>query len=228
MRSDAFTLIEVMLAIAIAAMIGAMIYGGFAQTALNRSRIEDDLNRNRAIHLTMEKISRELSMAFVSTHVNPGLALQSVRTAFVGKDHGAEDRIDFTSFSHRRLYRDAHESDQNELSYFVTRHPDDPSMKVLARREQNRIDDDPQRGGKVQILLEDIQSFDVEYYDSVSSQWQKTWDTTQALGQSNRLPLQVKISIKIKDPRRKNEEQTFSTRATLPMTYALNHANYNP
>ena len=224
MKSAAFTLIEIMLAIAISAIVGSLIYGGFAQTALNRSRIEADLNHNRAVHLTLEKISRELSMAFVSTHVNPGIALQTVRTAFVGKD----DRIDFTSFSHRRLYRDAHESDQNELSYFVASHPDDSSIKVLARREQNRIDDDPQRGGKVQILLEGIESFEFEFFNPDTSQWQESWDTTQSTGQPNRLPSQVKIAITLKDPHRGNVEQTFTTRATIPITYALNHASYNP
>ena len=227
MTRRGFTLIEVMLAIAITAMIGTLIYGGFAQTALNRSRIEADLIHHRSVQLTLEKMARELSMAYVSTHVNPGTALQTMRTAFIGQDSGDEDRIDFTSFSHRRLYKDTHESDQNEISYFVARHPEEPATRVLARREQKRIDDDPQRGGKVQILLEGIEELDIEYLDPLSAEWVKSWDTTQAVGQANRLPSQVKITIKVTDPQR-NIEQVFSTRAALPMTYALNHANYNP
>ena len=156
-----FTLLEVILAVTVLALIGTMIYGGFSQTALNKARIEKDVDESRVVHMALARMTRELQMAFVSTHVNPSLDLRPSNTAFIGKDNGRDDRIDFTSFSHRRLYRNAPESDQNEISYFVTEHPDDPDVKVLARREQNRIDDDPRRGGKSQILVENIEEFNV-------------------------------------------------------------------
>jgi general secretion pathway protein J len=223
-----FTLLEVILAISILALVGTMIYGGFSQTALNKARIEEDVDHSRVVHMALERMTRELAMAFVSTHVNPSLDLRFQITAFIGKDNGREDRIDFTSFSHRRLYRNAKESDQNEISYFVTEHPDDPSINVLARREQNRIDDDPRRGGKSQILLENVEEFNLEYFDPLLSDWVQSWDTINTLGQPNRLPTQVRIRLAVKDPRRRGQTVAFGTRVALPMTYALNHANYNP
>jgi general secretion pathway protein J len=223
-----FTLLEIMLAVAVLSLVGTMIYSGFAQTALNKARIEQDVDHSRVIHMTLERMARELTMAFVSTHVNPSLDLRVVDTAFIGKDNGKDDRIDFTSFSHRRLYRNARESDQNEISYFVTEHPDDPGVLVLARREQNRIDEDPRRGGKSQILVENIEEFNVEYFDPLLSDWVQTWNTEDMLAQPNRLPTQVRIRLSVKDPRHRGETQTFGTRVTIPLTYALNHANYNP
>ncbi len=223
-----FTLLEVILAVTVLALIGTMIYGGFSQTALNKARIEKDVDESRVVHMALARMTRELQMAFVSTHVNPSLDLRPSNTAFIGKDNGRDDRIDFTSFSHRRLYRNAPESDQNEISYFVTEHPDDPDVKVLARREQNRIDDDPRRGGKSQILVENIEEFNVEYYDPLLTEWVQTWDTVNTLGQPNRLPTQVRIRLAIQDPRRSSKSRVFGTRVSLPMTYALNHANYNP
>jgi general secretion pathway protein J len=223
-----FTLLEVLLAVTILALVGTMVYGGFSQTALNKARVEEDVDHSRVVHMTLERIARELTMAYVSTHVNPSLDLRVVQTAFIGKDNGEDDRIDFTSFSHRRLYRNARESDQNEISYFVTENPEDPSTRVLARREQNRVDEDPRRGGKSQILLEDVEEFNVEYFDPLLSDWVQTWSTIDALAQPNRLPTQVRIRLTVKDPRRPNETQTFGTRVTIPITYALNHANYNP
>lgn len=221
-----FTLVELLLAIAITAMVATLIYGGYAQTALNKTRVEQDLDHQRIIQLALDKMAADLSMAFVSTHVNPSLALQSMRTTFVGEDHGREDRVNFTSFSHRRLYRNAQESDQNELSYFVTNHPDEPGVRVLARREQNRIDDDPERGGKVQILVENVEAFELEYFDPLISEWVKSWDAVEPIGQPNRLPMQVKILLTVPDPRDPNRSQTYGTRATLPMNYALNHASF--
>jgi general secretion pathway protein J len=223
-----FTLIEIMLAISVLALVGTMIYGGFSQTALNKARIEQDVNQSRIIHMALERMARELTMAFVSTHVNPSLDLRVVDTAFIGSDNGSDDRIDFTSFSHRRLYRNARESDQNEISYFITEHPDEPGVQVLARREQNRIDDDPRRGGKSQILVENVKEFNLEYFDPLLTDWVETWDTEDVLAQPNRLPTQVRIRLSVEDPRRRGKTHTFGTRVTIPLTYALNHANYNP
>ncbi|MGB3051713.1 MAG: type II secretion system protein GspJ [Polyangiales bacterium] len=228
MKKSGFTLLEVILAVTVLALVATMIYGGFAQTALNKARVEGDVDHSRVVHMALGRMARELTMAFVSTHTNPSLDLRVVETAFIGTDHGKEDRIDFTSFSHRRLYRNARESDQNELSYFVTEDPDDPDVQVLARREQNRIDDDPRRGGKSQILVENVEEFNVEYYDPLLSEWVQTWDTEDVLAQPNRLPTQVRIRLAVKHPSRRGETQAFGTRVTIPLNYALNHANYNP
>ena len=223
-----FTLLEVILAVTVLALIGTMIYGGFSQTALNKARIQRDVDHSRGVHMALERIARELTMAFVSTHVNPSPELRPVKTAFVGSDNGRDDRIDFTSFSHRRLYRNARESDQNEISYFVTEHPDDPDSRVLARREQNRIDEDPRKGGKSQILLQDVEEFNLEYFDPLLSDWVQSWNTDDVLAQPNRLPSQVRIRLTVSDPRGRDKTKTFGTRVTIPITYALNHANYNP
>lgn len=223
-----FTLLEIILAVTILALIGTMIYSGFAQTSLNKARVEEDVDHSRVVHMALERMAHELTMAFVSTHVNPSPDLRVVQTGFIGKDHGSDDRIDFTSFSHRRLYRNAKESDQNEISYFVTEDPDDPKEHVLARREQNRIDQDPRKGGKSQILVPNVTEFNVEYFDPLISEWVQTWDSQNMLAQPNRLPTQVRIRLSVEDPRRPGQIETFGTRVTLPMTYALNHANYNP
>lgn len=223
-----FTLLEIILAVAILSLVGTLIYGGFAQTALNKARVESDVDHYRTVHMALERMVRELSMAFVSTHVNPSLDLRTVTTAFVGTDRGQEDRIDFTSFSHRRLYRNARESDQNEISYFVTEDPDDPDVRVLARRQENRIDEDPQRGGKAQILVSGVEEFNVEYFDPQLSEWVSNWATDDRFAQPNRMPAQVRIRITVEDPYRPGRKQTFGTRASIPINYALNHANYNP
>src|SRR4029079_11078294 len=105
------------------------------------------------------------------------------------------DRLDFCSFSHRRLGGNVHESDQNELSYFASRDPDRPGKIDLARREQKEIDLDPQHGGIVAVAAEDIAAFDVTYLEPLTGQWITAWDTTQATMQPNRLPMQVKITL---------------------------------
>ncbi|HLU47528.1 MAG TPA: type II secretion system protein GspJ, partial [Planctomycetota bacterium] len=192
-RRAGVTLIEVMIAITIFGIVGSLVYSTFIQTARQKTRIEETLDRHHVIEAALERMARELSMAFVSTQVNPQGSLQVTSTAFIGTDRGRRDRIDFTSFSHQRLFRDARESDQNEISYFLASDPNDPGGTVLARREQNRIDEDPTRGGIVQVLIEGVDEFELEYLDPTTQLWITRWDSTSAAGQLHRLPTQMKI-----------------------------------
>ena len=219
------TLIEVMVAMTMFAAVGALVYGGFAQTSKHKKLLEKQLDRYHEVAMALERMTREVSMAYVSMHVNQSASLQSTRTAFVGKDSGFGDRVDFTSLSHTRLYRDAKESDQNEISYFVTDSADGDT-KVLARRMQPRVDDKPQEGGRVEVLLEDVLEFDVEYLDPQTNEWVKSWDTTSGTGQANRLPAQVKLLVTVPGIAKENQREVFGTRAILPLRWALNHAAY--
>jgi general secretion pathway protein J len=222
------TLIEAMVAITILAVITTIVYGGFAQTMRNKTRVEAQSDRAHVIRVAMERMVRELSMAFVSVHVNPNPSLRGSLTAFHGYREGRASRIDFTSFSHRRLYRDSHESDQNELSYFVARHPEHRDQRVLARREQRRIDTEPDRGGEVTILVEDVREFQLEYLDGLTLDWVDSWDAAPDGTQANRLPIQVRVRLVVPGLNNPRNEETYTTRAVIPITWAINHAVYNP
>ncbi|MDD9945454.1 MAG: prepilin-type N-terminal cleavage/methylation domain-containing protein [Myxococcales bacterium] len=225
-RQAGVTLIEVLVAMSIMAVLMTLMYSGFTQTANNKRRVEARLNRNHEIRMGLERMARELSMAYVSAQLNPNPALRPVITAFVGKPEGSGSRLDFTSFSHQRLYRDAHESDQNELSYYVTEDPEDGDYDVLVRRAQRRVDDKPQEGGTIQVMVEDVVSVEFSYLDPFTKEWTDTWDTTQAAMHPNRLPSQVKILLTVPNLRGRGPDQTFGTRVSLPITFAVNHAIY--
>ncbi|MDB4990265.1 MAG: ral secretion pathway protein [Myxococcaceae bacterium] len=219
------TLIEVMVAMAMFALVGALVYSGFSQTARAKTTLEKQLDRYHELRMAMERMVRELSMAYATTHLNLSPSLQGLRTTFIGKGSGMGDRIDFTSVSHTRVYRDAKESDQNELSYFMTDSLDGKT-KVLARRMQPRIDNKPQEGGRVEVLLSDVLEFELHYLDSASWEWVKDWDAVAGVGQTNRLPSQVKIKLTIPAIANPEKKETYITRAVLPMNWAFNHANY--
>lgn len=227
-RQSGVTLIEMMVAMTILAIVATLMYTGFSQTSRNKKRVEAELDRAHEVRMGVERIARELSMAFVSAQSNPDQSLQVVKTAFLAKEAGGGSKIDFTSFSHKRLYRDAHESDQNEIGYFIAHDPEDSSIKVLARREQNRIDDDPEKGGRTQILIRDITGFELAFLEPLTGEWVTTWDSTQAAMQLNRLPQQVRIKVTIPggNSTSSRDDLVFMTRTELMMPYALNHAVY--
>ncbi|MCB9667487.1 MAG: prepilin-type N-terminal cleavage/methylation domain-containing protein [Myxococcales bacterium] len=229
-RQFGMTLIEVLVAIAVLGLVTMMIWAGFSQTSRNKRRTENTAETYHVLSLALERMVRDLSTAFVSAHTNPSPSLQKVQTAFIGTDDGDFDRIDMSSFSHQRLYQNAHESDAEEVSYFVTDDPRRPRGKVLARRQARRVDEHPKSGGQAMVLVDRVLGFELEYLDSNTNEWTRTWDTRQANGQPNRLPSQVKIILTVNVAEDNEPERTLrlATRATLPLRFALNHAAYNP
>ena len=144
-------------------------------------------------------------------------------TIFYGSNGTPADRVDFTSFSHRRLDRDSHESNQNEISYFGSPDPNSPGKVDLARREASIIDLEPKKGGEVNVMVEDIESFELKYLDSTTGLWTETWDSSQATGQLNRLPFEVKISLSLKGGA-DGKPVNFVTKVTIPMQTPLSFA----
>lgn len=189
-----FTLLEVMVAIGIVAMLGVLIYGAFIGMSRSRRNMEDVGNRYQQGRQAVDRMARELSSAFISGH-QPFQQLQYVReTMFVGTDNRPADRVDFTSFSYMRLKADSHESDQCELSFFASTDPETGNLD-LVRRVDKYIDDDPAHGGIVQVLAENIESFDIKYFDPLTSEWIDSWDSIQPAAQIGRLPGAVWITL---------------------------------
>jgi len=216
------TLLEVMVAVAILAMVAVLTYGAFdglSRGKKNLGRINDRYHQGRA---ALARMNQELTSAFLSMH--QPLNEQQIRrlTIFAGSNSSPADRIDFTSFSHRRLVKDAHESDQNEISYFGSPDPNVSGKIDLARRESSMIDLEPKRGGEVNVLVEDIDLFDVRYLDASTGMWTDTWDTSQATGQPGRLPFQIKITLALKNGDAK--PVVFTTKIAMSMLAPLSFA----
>ncbi len=214
-RSRGMTLIEVMVSLAILAMISLLIYGAFDSLSMGKKGEAMKTDRARQGRGAILRMTRELSAAFLSMHAPQNPSLITRTTAMVGVNSTPFDRVDFTSFAHRRVDRDAKESDQAEVGYFASKDPDADKYD-LVRREQTPIDFDPKKGGVVNVLAENIESFDIRFLDPRTAQWLEYWDTTQVSGQLNRLPLEIKITLVLANCPL-GVEKTFTTKFMLPM-----------
>lgn len=188
------TLLEVMVSIGILAVIASLIYGAFDGMRRSREGITRTGDRFHEGRGALTRMSRELSSAFISLHRPDNIGLITRQTLFIGTTRSPVDRVDFTSFSHRRTGKGSHESDQNELSYFGSRDPETGAIDLVRRMSPN-IDEDARRGGVVQVLAHDVASVDFAYLDGPADSWSEDWDSTQAAGQAERLPTQVRITI---------------------------------
>lgn len=194
-RRLGFTLIEVLISIAILAAITSLLFGAFSALKRSKDGLSRVQDRQREARLAMARITRELQSAYLSAHMPLNQALLVQKTIFKGERGTPADRVDFTAFANKRLDKNSHVSDQCELSYFGSPNPDGSGTTDLVRRIDTEIDLEPTKGGKIEVLATDIDLFDLQYLDAQTGQWQETWDTTQTTGQPDRLPLQVRVIL---------------------------------
>ena len=225
-----FTLVELLVAIVILSAISLLIYNAFASMKRSREGLERVQDRYREGRLALTRMTRELQSAYISLQapILPSLLVQ--KTAFIATTGTPADRLDFDSFSNRRIDRNSHVSDQCELSYFGSSDPDRSGVTDLVRRVSTTLDLDPKKGGRVEVLATDIDLFKLQYLDPVTNSWLDTWDTTQSVtGQPARLPVQVKIVLVLNGGARQGYDRgqgtiRLVTKVDLPIENGLNFA----
>jgi general secretion pathway protein J len=212
-----FTLIELMIAVAITAVLAAMVSGAFSRIAKDREVVEGQDERYASARRALTRMARELSAAFVSDHYDKG-RYREPPTLFRGRDQ----EILFTSMSHQRLYQDVKESDQSVLEYALDRDPDHQGEDALFRREKVRIDDDPDHGGRRDVVIDRVTSFRLLYWDRQRKDWVKEWSTRSVEHQNasqNVLPTRVRVELELKLPDGRTEK--LSTEARIALTKQL-------
>jgi general secretion pathway protein J len=209
------TLIEILIAMAIFALLGTVVYGSLSGSMIAQQNVEAVQARTREVRVSLLRMTRELQSAFIVKNANQ-ITVEPLRsqTLFSSKRDGSFSRLDFTSFSHQRTQQDINESDQTEISYLVRKAKDADGMQ-LVRRESKRIDSKPDKGGVYTPVVNDVTEFKVEFYDFEKEEWIDEWDTSNATAQLDRLPPFVRVKLVIKEG---EQEKPFSTIIKLPLT----------
>ncbi|MEM9693982.1 MAG: type II secretion system protein GspJ [Myxococcota bacterium] len=216
MKRRGFTLLEVLVSVAVISLIAMLIYGSFTGMAKARTNMSVVSDRHQQGRQALSRMAREVAAAYMSAHVtlsssNTGALRQ---TGFIG----STDRMNFTAFANRRFRANDAVSDQAEFSYFLSDSPN--GGKDLVRRVDTTIDEDLSRGGLIQVLVENVISVQFSYLDPSLNEWQDTWDSTQAAAQLNRLPSQVWIRVEVAGGLR-DVPILFSTKATVHVQYPI-------
>lgn len=212
-RARGFSLVEVLVAVAITAFMAGMALGAFRQVdrAAEISRAQGD--RYAGARLALTRLARELTMAFVSDHYDRE-RLRERPTLFVGR----EDELLFTTFAHDRLVKDARESDQAVVEYTLESDPENPGSEALFRRSRARIDEDADRGGRKDVVAEHVTSFRLQYWDEKRKDWVREW-STRSVDHPSDLPRRVRIELELTLADGRTEK--LSTEARPALTRAL-------
>lgn len=215
-RGDAgFTLLEILLALAILAFITTTLWGAFSQTNQIKRRIEAAQDRMHTVRIALMRMTREIEMAFLSD--SEMIGSQERRTMFIGSSRADIDELRFSWFGRQRLRADAVDADTSVVLYYGQPDPERPGVLNLMRRETRRlVAQDPLTvPGEAYLLCDHVVSLNFSYYDYKNREWKEEWDTMGATGLQY-LPTHVRISLTVSDER--GREVTFVSAARIQMT----------
>lgn len=220
--SSGFTMIELMLAMAIFAFLTTIMWSSFSQTANSKKVIQSEQERAHAVRVALMRMAREIEMAYVSGSENTAIANR--RTMFVGSSRADVDELTFSTFAHQRLRAGAAEGDTSLITYYGARDPDDRRVLNLMRRETRRLQaEDPSTlPGEGYILCPDVARVKFAYYDHKKKEWATDWSTLDATGMSY-LPTHIRITLTIIDER--GQEVSYSTDARIQLTEKVDYRN---
>jgi len=209
-----FTLMEIMIAVAITALMGAMISMAFQTGFHAKEVVEAEADHYRMLRVAMNRMAREIGSAYVSDRYD-GRRYRDQNdrpTNFVGE----EDRLLFTTFAHQRMYTDAKESDQAVVEYFVQQSSEQGAngRNDLMRRVNPNVEGRMDRGGTTDVLFEGVKKLELAYWDSERKEWEDEWDTKR-LEQKSKLPTRVRITLVALDENGKEVSYTTQTRVML-------------
>jgi len=194
-----FTLIEVMLALAIFTIIGLATVKHLQQLSATKNIAMEDLDVYNNLRAAISLIRFDLSQCF---HVryddlgaeNKNAVLQGAPAPHTMFD-GRKSEMVFTSLSHRVYYAGARETEQTEISYFLQAKPNS-KFPSLMKRESETIDADLYQGGSVYTLVDDVVSLNFQYWDEKVGKWVEDWSSDNG-EYRDRFPMAVKMMITI-------------------------------
>jgi len=215
MRARGFTMMEVLIAMGLLSLIGATLYGAIGNSIDAKEQIEQLSDRYDEVRIALNRMAYELSMAYLSDHYSR--EERRSKTLFREDRQGGGDRLIFTSFSHVRRVRDARESDQNVLTYWVDSDPENPGQNALLRKEKPRIDERTgddllEEDAHTDVLCSNVRNLVIDYWNETDKEWQEEWDS-DSLENANKLPPRVRVRLTVVGEN--GREQTFETQAEI-------------
>ncbi len=196
-RRDGFTLIEVLVSIAILAVLAHLVYQAFADTADVVRQVSARADLDHRARVIFSRLGEEL----VASDWQTGNA----RTVFLGTDGmeggRAASTLRFSSRSHFRGEPDVRESDLNLLAYGL-------EAGALVRREEGNPFSITDRTVEREELAPGVAAFTLRYWDGTD--WRDSWDA----GRAKALPSAVLVELSLEAP--SEGARRFMTMVTLP------------
>lgn len=190
-----FTLIEVVITIGILAVVMTIVYGAFSRSMDVTRETAEVTDRVRQVQIVTERLVDELSAAYwFAAPIAQASAQSAARGRFVGSkdttspEDARSDRLEWTTFAHRRYVGDQPESDVAELTYRVEPAAG-PVGGRLVRDERINLLADAAWALHTDDLADGVSEFRLRYLSR--GEWVDEWDAVQRKG----LPDAVEVTV---------------------------------
>lgn len=222
-KINAFSLIEIMIASLLLAMMGVIIMTSFNSSIKAKDNIESISNNFHLARQAINRMGKEVSMAYLSKNLN------TLEPAYLTQFKGYKDKLYFSAFGNVVRQKGAKESDQQVIGYFLAN--DKNGILSLMRAYQPNLNLDVEKITNYQVLCPNVKKIEFSYFDNRTEKWDDNWlsDTKSLQAGSNMnsgisgkilvLPSKVKISL-ITEISAGNEIN-FISEVEIPMTSPL-------
>ena len=188
-NTNAFTYLELLLAMAIMSVISASIYASLSISFKARESAEQATANIRKTQIVMNLIEQDLEVALPPVGILVG--------EFIGTDNydDAGNNADMLSF-----YSSAHNPVEGEVScdiqkieFILDQSYKSESEAVLVRRITTNLLSLKESEPLEEVLSRKIKAFNLCYFDGID--WYDSWDSTT---RENTLPLVVEITLELR------------------------------
>ncbi len=180
-----FTLIEMMVAVALMAMVLSMV-GGILLSVLNtREKVQDSLDSDKAGYGLLATIRRDLTGVYAY-----GLGGPAFRGTNEEEEGRPGDRIDFVTTADVSDSSDGIKPRLVEVGYRIQKEAEGERL-ILYRRASGYEGDPLKGGGSYTGLYVGVHSLDIQYFDDEDKDWKEEW------AHPKRLPIAVKIVLEL-------------------------------
>ena len=208
-RKEGFTLLELLVAIAIFAMVIGLAYSSYNATFHIISGAEAQTETYSKARVAMERIINDLESFY------PGDKLVFAGTSESPSGHRG-DTLKFTSTASVRLHPDSFPVGNVLIRYYVQEDPDSGSL-LLYRAEQPQLDGEEEDNAPPGLLLCDsLQEVAFDYRNS-DGQDVESWGENEEEMDAASLPTLISISLRFNDGQEGEPGTLFKTSLTLPV-----------
>ncbi|MBU0755650.1 MAG: type II secretion system GspH family protein, partial [Planctomycetes bacterium] len=195
-----FTLMEIILAVAITGFIMTVVYATLFATLKARDRIEREGLVAKVGPAVLDMIERDINGAW-SMNIRDNDVFFGEHRTINGVPADPFHLITTTDSTTVEMSdEEAVRSDLSEVSYVLRANPGAPELMELFRRQDFHVDDKITEGGNYELIYSRIKSFEVFYYKNLYEGADRLdeWEAKKR----NRLPAAMEIFLSLEiDPR---------------------------
>lgn len=232
-RSRGFTLLEVVVAITVVAIVVTFVYQILQNSVRGQTMVREGLRVPKIQNAILGQIFKDFRYLYWDGFTGD--------TGFIGKHHKVggmdADSIHFVTARPSRGVggedddrRDRIPSPITEVGYALRQNEEDSDFLELWRREDWFVDDNPVRGGKYMLIYDKITTFHLQYFpipeENVSGEGVDEWDTRVKKRLPYAIVLDIKFEVESKEERdrRDREEEVERIRRIIVLKNAYNVA----